>query len=112
MAEVVITNIAGCGPDSDQLRITGTVDGRAVQAEGWFSATQNHYPPDAYDEDGHRDPDAIPRKMTESEVVEWAVALLVAADRASPDAVAQFPDFVLQFPAVTDAPGFPIRVET
>lgn len=100
----------------DKLAITGTVlvtFGDAsyfcqVSAQGWVSATQNHYPPEAFGEDGHRlghwenekgenvgadsappeaggqwVEDVPPRPMTQDEITSYCTQLLLEAFVAS-----------------------------
>lgn len=76
----------------DRITVVGTVDGHdddagqpiIVSAAGWVSAMEQHYDPDAYGEDGHRDPDREPRAMTDDERMAYWESLLA-------DSVPQLP---------------------
>ncbi len=62
----------------DVCAIVGADDnGQPIACTNWTSATWNHYPPEAYDENGNRvDPNAPGRDMTEDEMLAWAENLL------------------------------------
>ena len=77
MADVKVTEVRELG--NDVLLVEGAVDGVDVRAQGWVSATTNHFDADAYGADGHRKPDATPRKMTAKERREYCARLLVEA---------------------------------
>lgn len=77
MSEVVIIEAVDVGEsDPDLMILTGTVNGVAVEAHGWFSAETNYYPPEAYHADGTRD-DIPPRTMTADESAEYRRGLMV-----------------------------------
>lgn len=52
---------------NDNLNMYGTVDGTEVLTHAWVSAL-SWYPPESYDENGNRYPDAVRRPRTESEI--------------------------------------------
>jgi hypothetical protein len=75
---------------NDVLLIHGTMDGvytadegegpklARLEARGWVSALANHFDADAYQEDGHRKPDAKPRAMTPDEQLDYCKRLIEA----------------------------------
>lgn len=59
----------------DVLLVRGRRGEQEIEAQGWVSATTNHYPPEAYDEGELRD-EATPRAMSKEEVGVYALRLL------------------------------------
>ena len=94
MATIVVQSCADVG--GDVLNVKGTVDGVAVVARGWVSATQNCYPASAYSiapatptTPAHlvRDPAVQPGPMSPSDLTAYATALLAAAAPPAPKAL-------------------------
>jgi hypothetical protein len=84
---------------SDILRVSGEYevdvvneDGQIVSetrqlvANGWLSATTNHFDPEAYGPDGHHVEGAQPREMTPAEKRAYCQALLDAQHAPEPTA--------------------------
>lgn len=71
----------------DVLRIEGEIDGRPVQARGWVSALERHYPATAYDAQGNRRENergealVNPRAMTPAQRLAYCRALLEEQNR-------------------------------
>lgn len=99
-----VKNIEAHDVGGDVLRVTGTIDGvfvkdpdtgedtdrlQTITAHGWVSALENHYPADAYDDDGLKlkttkkgapgDPEHEPRPMTKAERRAYCEQLLLGA---------------------------------
>lgn len=94
---VTIIEALDCG--EDVLLVRGHIDGLTVEvpapteddpdateevsvvveARGWISAMANHYPADAYDDEGNLADDAQPRAMTKAERRAYAERLLLAS---------------------------------
>jgi len=83
MRDIIVTNISG-DPSRDALLVVGTIDGTQVQAQGWLSATTNHFGANAYEEDGSRKDSANPRVMSPDELLVYAAGLLDAQNPAPP----------------------------
>ena len=79
MKGVSVTEVRELG--NDVLLVEGTVDGTPVRAQGWVSATTNHFDADAYGADGHRKAGAKARAMTRSERTQYHGRLLLEAAR-------------------------------
>jgi hypothetical protein len=69
---------------NDVLQVQGydADTGELCEASGWVSATTNYYPPESYDADGNRLPEAQPRAMTAGERRAYCQELLVSATSA------------------------------
>lgn len=91
-----VTEAIDLGGDVLLVRGELEADGETVplEAKGWVSALENHYPPDAYDRDGALklkdtadgapgDPEHEPRKMSKAERLEHCRGLLEAAAAAT-----------------------------
>jgi hypothetical protein len=73
MAATVTINTVQRHGNTDRIEIDATIDPGggadpvAVQASGWVSAMTNHFPPEAFGDDGHHLPGAAGRPMTPAE---------------------------------------------
>lgn len=88
MADFTITSVADAG--NDVLLVTAEdAEGNELLAQGWVSATTNHFDEEAYDANGNlpdpsrkvltfwkRTPGAVPRAMTPEEVGAYARRLI------------------------------------
>jgi hypothetical protein len=80
--DVTIVRIDG-SPEPDRLIAIGTLPedpAAELAGYGWFSAVTNHFPPEAYGPDGHRDPATPARTMTDAEQTEYYQNLIASAN--------------------------------
>lgn len=77
---ITVTSVDNIG--GDVLQVTGTdAAGNEITAQGWVSATTNHYPASDYDADGNLAAGATPVAMTATEVWQYAHRLLREQNR-------------------------------
>jgi hypothetical protein len=78
--DVTIASVANAGDDVLLILAAGVdADGNELvfSATGWVSATTNYFPPDQYGEDGHLIEGAAARAMTQAEIGDYALALVL-----------------------------------
>jgi len=90
MTQSVVTAVRDAG--NDVLEVEGVIEGKRVAAQGWVSATTNHYDPNDDHDDGTRRANAKPRALTPEETLEYARGLLQAAVPAKRDLGLRDPD--------------------